>query len=441
MNNINRILNKCVRSGVSMAEVYSISQKTMKISVRNGKVEMITKSTPGGLAIRYFSVDRVAFAHTTNLSDNTIDLMIAKLSTLSKKTSKLEFASLPEPQNITENLDIYGPGFTEISTDDKIVYLVDMENFALKYDPLIKQSNGFSYTETISTVKLVNTNGIDLESNDTVYDIGINLAAAKDNEMFPGEGNFAARHFEDLPNPELMVEKIAGRAVRLLGGTTIEPGEYEIILTPNAANSILYGLANALNGDDYSKGSTFLADKEEDKFADSKLSLIDDSLMPRGLKSKTFDDEGTASQKNVLIENGVLKTALYDFNTAARQGKRSTGSAARRTYRDFPNIWPGNFYIPAGKDKVDDVIASCRKGIVVETTQGWGLRSIDGKYSAGINGTLIRNGKRIKPVANVTLAASTDELFNGIGAICDDLTFYHSFNSPSIMIKKMHVGA
>jgi PmbA protein len=441
MNTMDRILDKCVRSGAQMAEVYDISQKRMSITVRDGKVETIEKSTPGGVAIRYYSFDRSSFAHSTDTSDAVIDKMIARMSSLTKKISKDENAVLPEPGQYPSNLDIFAPSFTDISTESKIDYLTELEQIALRYDPLITNSNGIRYTETVSTKSIANSNGVNASYDSTFYQVSVNLVASKNSEMFPGEMEFSARHFEDLPKPDEMVDKAAGQAIRLLGGTPVDAGDYEIIFTPSGAGSILWGLNFALNGEDFIKGSSFLAGKEGQKFADSKLFVFDDATMPRGVSSRPFDAEGTASMKNILIENGVLKNELYDMKTAARAGVKSTGSASRRNFSDLPGIWPSNFYIVAGSDKVDDVVSSCSKGIIVEITQGWGLNSISGMYSAGINGTLIRNGKKIKPVANVTLGASTDELFNGIGAVCDDLTFYQSFNSPTIMIKKMKVGA
>jgi PmbA protein len=325
--------------------------------------------------------------------------------------------------------------------ESKIDFLFGLEDLALNYDPLIKQSNGAWSVETISTTKLVNSHGLELSFDDTFYRVGVDVIAAKGDEMYPGEGSFSVRHFDDLPKPEEMVDRVAGKAVRLLGGTSIDPGDYEIILTGRATGSLLWGLSFALNGDDFIKGSSFLSGKEGDKFADSKFSLFDDATMPRGVSSRPFDDEGVASEKIALVEKGVLKSALYDLKTAAKAGKTSTGSSAREEYNIFPGIGTSNFYIGTGTDKFDDVLASCKKGILVEDTQGWGLHSITGQYSAGINGTLIRNGKRIKPVANITLAGGTDDIFNGVGAVCDDISFYHRFNSPTLMIKKMHVGA
>jgi PmbA protein len=237
------------------------------------------------------------------------------------------------------------------------------------------------------------------------------------------------------------VDLIAAKAIRLIGGSSVESGDYEIIFTPEASRSILWGLIYGLNGEEYLNGSSFLAGRDSKKFADSALSVYDDATMPRGIASRPVDDEGSVSGKLTLVENGTFKAAMYDTNNAAKAGLTSTASASREDHKGIPKIAPSNFYIAAGKDKVSDVIASCKKGILVETTQGWGLHSVTGQYSAGINGVLIRNGKSIKPVASVTLAGSNEDLFRGIGAVCDDLTFYRKYNAPSIMIEKMRIGA
>jgi PmbA protein len=441
VNKIDRILDKCVRSGAAMAEVYNLSQKQTSITVRDGKVEMINKATPGGTAIRYFTAEKSSFAHTTDTSDAVVDELIAKLVNLAKKTAEEEKVTLPNPESDPDNLDIYSTAFADSPTETKIEYLIDLEQRALKYDPSIKQSNGMDYTETISSVSIANTNGVSKSYDSTLYTVAIKVAAVKNNEMYPGEEEYSARYFDDLPSPDELVEKVAGMAVRLVGGTPVDPGDYEIIFTPNVAGTILFGIAYALKGNDYLKDISFLAGKEGTQFADSRLTIYNNAIMPRGISTWPFDDEGSPSANTTVVENGIFKTALYDTQTATKAGKKSTASSSREDYSKFPDIWPGNLYIAAGTDKANDIIASCKKGIIVEGAHGWGLNSVTGQYSAGINGTLVRNGRRIKPVANVTLAASTDDLFKGIAAIGDDLTFYRSLNMPTIMIKKMKIGA
>ena len=441
MDSIDRILDKCIRAGAEMAEVFNLSQKTLSISVRDGKVETIKKATPGGLAIRFFSFGKSAFAHTTDISNSSIDRIISRLSRLAKKTGKDEFATLPIPQNYEQNLDIYDTSFVDLLVEDKIDFLLTLEEIALKYDPLIKKSNGVSYNETITTHMLVNSNGVRLSYDSTLYQVWISVVASKRGEMYPGEGHLSARHFRDLPKSEKIVEQFASKAVRLIGGTPIAGGDYEIIFTPDAANSLLWGLSYALNGENSLKGSSFLAGKEGTKIAVNDFTVYDDALMPRGIASRPADDEGTASMKLALLKDGVLHGFMYDAKNAAKAKVNSTASAYRDDYNSFPDISPSNFYIAPGNSRVEDVVASCKKGIIVEDTQGWGLHSVTGQYSAGINGILVQNGRWIKPVANVTIAASADEILNGLVAICDDITFYRKFNSPTLMIKRMTVGA
>jgi len=441
MELIKRILDKCVSVGAEQAEVYNISQKALNLTVRDGRVEAITKSAPGGAAIRFISAGKSAFAHTTDISDQAIDELISRLSKLAEKTIGDKSADMTDPLTDISDLDIYNPSYADVPTDRKIEYLKNLDQLAAHYDPLIKQSNGVEYNETITTLNLANTNGLDVSYDSTLYKIWLCITAAKNDEMFPGEGEYYVRHFDDLPNPEDIVDQTASTAIQLVGGTTVESGDYEIIFTPEGARSILYGLAYALNGEDFLKGSSFLAGKLGKKFADSILNVYDDASMLRGVASRPFDDEGIASKKLTLIENGTLKGVMYDMKTAAKADALSTASAYRKDYFSYPEISYSNLYIAPGKDKVEDVIASCKKGIIVKTTQGWGLNSVTGQYSAGINGILVRNGQRIKPVANVTLAAGPDDVLKGIGAICDDLTFFRRLNSSSIMIKKMKVGA
>jgi PmbA protein len=441
MELIDRILDKCLRAGADMAEVYYISHKTLSLAVRDGKVETVKKATPGGLAIRYYSGGKIAFAHTTDTSDKVIDKHIASLRNLAVKTGEDKFAILPSAQKYGPDLEINDTTYSDEALDAKIEYLQRLEQMAINFDPRISQSNSVWYEEYISTRSIVNTKGLNVSYDSTSYGVGVSVVASKDGQMYPGEGMLWVRRFGGLPTPEKIAEQFSGRAVRLIGGKPVESGDYEIIFAPKAANSILWGLSGALNGDNAMKGASFLEGKIGSKITSESLTLYDDQLMPQGIASRPADDEGVASMKLSLIEGGVLKGFMYDSRTAAKAKVVSTASAGKDDYSILPAINASNFYIAPGTTKVDDVISSCRKGIIVEETAGWGLQGVNGQYSAGINGILVIDGKKMRPVADVTIAGSADEILNGIGAICDDISYYDNFSSPSIFVKKMKVSS
>ncbi|UCE67537.1 MAG: TldD/PmbA family protein [Candidatus Zixiibacteriota bacterium] len=441
MEFVEKILDKCMDTGADSAEVFNLNQKNLSLTVREGRLETIQKSTPGGLAVRFFKDNKTAFAHTTDLSDRSVNDMIHKTKNMAAKTEPDEFAILPDPGQYGRDLDIFDDSRVGVSTDEKIAFLVNLEKLAMDYDMLVDKSNGSWCSEVLSDIELLNSNGVKSIYKSSYYSVGISVIASKNGNMFPGEGSVNARHFDDLPPAEKIVDKYVSRALRLVGGTPVSGGDYEIIFTPYVPFSMLWGLSFALNGENALKGTSFLAGKKGEAFADGRLNIYDDAVRPRGVASRPADHEGVPSQNNKLVDKGVLTGFLYDTRTAAKAGGKSTGSSVRYDYNANPEISTSNFYIAPGDDKAEDVIASCKKGIIVEKIHGWGLYSVNGQYSAGINGTLIRNGKRVKPVANVTIAAGPEDFFKGIGAVCDDIAFYDRFSSPTIMIKKMKVGA
>jgi PmbA protein len=441
MEFVEKILDKCVDAGADSAEVFRINQKVISLTVRDGQVETIEKSTPGGMAIRFYKNNKTAFAHTTDLTEKSIESVIQKTKNMADKTEPDEFAILPGPGQYGRDLDIYSEARANVSLDEKITYLANLEKLGMEYDVLVDKSNGAWCREVLSELELATSNGVNASYRSSSYNVGLSVVVTKKGDMYPGEGSVYARHFSDLISAEDIADKYVSRALRLIGGTTVSGGGYEIIFTPRAATSILWGLRYALNGEEALKGASFLAGRKGETIAGEKLNLYDDALMIRGVASRPFDHEGVPSRKIKLIDKGVLTGFLYDSRTAARAGEESTGSAIREDYSAIPGISPSNFYFAAGEDNADDVVRSCKKGLIVESVHGWGLYSVNGQYSAGINGTLVRNGRRVKPVANVTIAAGPEDLFKGIGAVCDDITFYDDYCSPTIMVRKMKVGA
>lgn len=441
MEMLNKIIDKCIHAGGDMVECFFSKSDRLRLSVRDGKLESIKKASPEGIAIRYFSSSRMAFAYSNDLSDSAIDSLISSVRRLADKTSPDEFAVLPQPQNYRQDIAIFDDRFMKLPVEDKIDYVQNLEEKALKFDPLIVRSNSAWYEESQTTRAIVNSQGLKVEYGDTRYTVGLSVVAEKSGQMYPGEGSLTVRRFSDLPEPEQIAGRFASRAVRLVGGTPIEGGDYEIVFTPRGAASILWGLYYALNGDNNYRGSSMFSKKLNTKVAADILSLIDDPHLPFGPESCPADDEGVSTSRVTLIDNGILKNYLYDTRTAAKAKTASTGSARRGSIQTLPEISASNFFIAPGVIKVDDIIASCRKGVIVEETQGWGLNSITGQYSAGISGTLVLNGKKIRPVGNVTLAASAEDLLNGIEAIGDDLEIFDRINSPTLKVKRMKIGS
>jgi PmbA protein len=156
--------------------------------------------------------------------------------------------------------------------------------------------------------------------------------------------------------------------------------------------------------------------------------------------SEPFDGEGVPTQKRIILDKGVLKGFLYNTIVAKRAGLKSTGNASRSGFTSLPGIGPHNFYIAAGQTKPEDVIKATKTGLWLKEVTGYGINPVNGNFSGGASGFWIENGKVAFPVKGLTIAATADEMLNGIDLVADDLDLDRTITAPTFRIKLMQIG-
>jgi len=188
----------------------------------------------------------------------------------------------------------------------------------------------------------------------------------------------------------------------------------------------------------YRKNS-FLVDKLNQLIAVEELNIIDDATLSGGIDSRYFDDEGLPSRRNIVIENGVLKTYLCDCYSARKLKCAPTGSARRGPHTD-PAPSTSNFFLPAGKYSPEEIIGSVNNGLYLTGLNWVGINYVTGDYSRGAEGIWIENGKLAYPVQEFTVAGNVLEMLKLISMIGNDLEFRGSINAPSFKIDRMMVS-
>ena len=134
------------------------------------------------------------------------------------------------------------------------------------------------------------------------------------------------------------------------------------------------------------------------------VTAIDDGTIPNGWGSTNIDDEGTPTQKNILIENGILKSYLIDKLNGRRMGMESTGSGRRQSYKFAPTSRMNNTYIAAGDSSLEEIIANTEWGLYAKKLGGGSVNPATGDFNfAVMEGYLVENGKTLKPVRGATL--------------------------------------
>jgi len=238
--------------------------------------------------------------------------------------------------------------------------------------------------------------------------------------------------FADLDDPAKIGQSAGERAIARLNPTRPKTAKLPVFFDPRVAGSLLGHLAGAINGASVARGTSFLKDRLGQRIFAAGINIQDDPRRVRGLRSRTFDGEGTPTKARALIEDGILTTWLLESRSARQLGMTPTGHASRGTSGP-PSASASNLYLAAGTSTPAELMADVKEGLYVTEMIGMGVNGVTGDYSRGAAGFMIRDGALAEPVAEVTIAGNLLEMFAAM-VPASDLVFRRGTDSPTVRI-------
>jgi PmbA protein len=249
----------------------------------------------------------------------------------------------------------------------------------------------------------------------------------------------SARHLEDLDDAAEIGRKAGKRAVARLNSGRPKPGKYPVLFDPRVSSTLLGHYVGAITGSSIARKTSFLQDKLGQKvFADS-VTIVDDPLRLRGLRSRPFDGEGVRVSRKALVADGVLTSWIAESASARQLGIEPTGHASRGV-GGAPGAAPSNLYMEAGTRSREALLAAFPEALLVVELIGQGVNAVTGDYSRGAVGFMIRNGEIAEPVSEITIASNLIEMFATLEP-ASDLDFRRGIDAPTILVPEMTVGA
>lgn len=437
-----RAIDRAKTQGASAADAMIREDDTFSVTVRMGEVETLKEAISRSLMLRVFVGKRTAASHTSDLTPAVVDRLVDETVEMARLTSEDDSGGLPAeatPRSGFPNLDLLDSSWETMTPDERIDLAVRTEAAALSADKAITNSEGASFEYARSQVALANTqgfNGVYEGTGAGLYCVPI--AQSKDG-MQRDHWMSAARHRNKLASPEEIGRRAAERALRRLGARKIPTCQVPVVFDPLPARSLLNHVFEAVAGSSIYRRSSFLVDQVGKTVAAPIVSIVDDALMPGGLGSSPFDDEGVPTQTTAIIENGVLKNYLHTAYTARKLASKPTGSGSRAASGTV-TIGPTNFYLKAGTHSPEEILASIKKGLYVVELIGFGVNAVTGDYSRGAVGLWIENGRLTHPVQEVTIAGNLREMLKNIEMIGNDVTFIGSIAAPTLKISNMVIS-
>ena len=221
-----------------------------------------------------------------------------------------------------------------------------------------------------------------------------------------------------------------------MGGEILDTGTYIGLLTPACACQILEILSPSFLSENLFKNKTHLKEKTGQMTFSEKITLLDSGT--RGIGAFPFDGEGVPSRENVLVGQGVFESFLYDMYYGNLLKKASTGNGVRSGIKEPPRCATRGFYIDSGTGKAG--IEELKEGIVIEELMGTHMaNSVTGDFSLGAIGHYYSGGKK-KPFKGVIFSGNLFDVLSAVQAVGDDLTFYGSYGSPSLLIEGLKIS-
>ncbi len=224
---------------------------------------------------------------------------------------------------------------------------------------------------------------------------------------------------------------------------TIQSGRMPVLFAPTGALVLGLPLMLGLNGKSVYTSISPMVGKIGEKLFDDKLTIVDDPTLDGKFGSASYDDEGVAHRRNVLVEQGVLKGFMYDLKTAAQSGVESTGNGSRSLFSP-PRPSPTNLIFGAGETPLAEIIASIDEGLLVENALGLGQGNvISGAFSNSLSLAFkIEKGEIVGRVKDVSIAGNVYDLLQDVAAVSRETKWvYYNFNLPYILLPDVNVVA
>jgi PmbA protein len=286
----------------------------------------------------------------------------------------------------------------------------------------VRQVSSADYSDARVEVALASTTGIRSSSRRTTAFVSVDAIAGEGADSQTGTGFSVGRAPAQLRPEEATADAVL-RSTRLLGAQKARSGRCTVVFDPRVVSTLLSVVASALSGEAVVKGRSFFAGRIGESVAGTAVTLVDDPTDARAFSAASYDGEGLACRRNILISDGTLGMFVYDTVSARRAKTRSTGSAVRGGFAGTPSAGCRALVLSPGAQNAEEILAEVGEGLYVQSVTGIhsGVNPVSGDFSVGAEGLLIHRGALAEPVREVTVASTLQRMLQSVVAIGNDL--------------------
>lgn len=422
---LQKLVTRALAHGGEYADVFIEYRETTALVVEDGKLEKVVTGSEAGAGIRLIYKGRTAYAFSNDLSEEALSAAATEVSAAARDRST----------DIVLDLAIRRPATlfpvkkipSEIPLERKIGIVRQADRTARAFDSRIRQVTGV-YRDSVQKVRIATSEGY-IAQDDRVYTTAMVQVLAADGAViqtgYESAGGFTGFELFDDYDIEALSLKAARRAVNMLSARKCPGGRMPVIVASSAGGTMIHeAIGHGLEADLAQQGLSVFSGKIGSQVASELITVLDDATLAGKRGSLGFDDEGMPSQRTVLVEDGMLRTYMYDRLTAMKDRTLSTGNGRRESARHRPIPRMTNTFIKPGSTPPERIVSSVDRGLLVTKMGGGQVNTVTGDFVFEVQeGYLIENGSAGDLVREATLTGNGPQALISIDMVGDDLGF------------------
>jgi len=434
------LVERGLAAGASAADALYVGDRSAEVQVRLGKLESASRSEGEEVGLRLFVGQQSATAASSDLSDDALASLVERCLAMARQAPEDPYAGLAPAELLQRGAlpDLDSEDGAEPPSKALRARALEAEQAALGVRG-VTNSSGAGASASASMIALATSGGFSGAQRSTGHGVSAAVITGEGSGMQRDHEWHSARHLADLESAEAVGRRAGERAVARLDPSRPRPGRYPVIFDPRVSASLLGHLAGAITGSSVARKTSFLLDKLGERVFAEDVTIVDDPLRRRGLRSRPFDGEGLRVARRELVANGVLTSWIADSAAARQLGIAPTGHAARGV-GGAPGASPSNLYLAPGARSRDELLAVFPDAVLVIELIGQGANLVTGDYSRGAVGFMVRGGAIAEPLAEITVAANLTDMFATLEP-ASDLELRRGIDAPTILVPEMTVGA
>lgn len=424
---LDTILKKTLGKGGEYADLFVEWRRPTFIQIEDDKVEKVVSGTESGAGLRLIYEGRTYYAYSNDLSETALMEIAGSLSAGIKSgraVSDINFNLKTQRPKV--DFVIKTPPET-VGVDRKIKLVESANRVARGVSDKIRQVSVI-YRDSIQKVQIATSTG-EIVEDERVQTVALVSVVAEEGGVIqtgyePIGGHIGFEIFDEISLDDV-ARNSAEKAVRMLKARRAPGGRMPVVVSSTAGGTMIHeAIGHGLEADLSGQGLSAFSGKLGAQVASTIVSVLDDATIPGKRGSFRFDDEGTPSQRTVLVKDGILVGFMYDRLSAMREKKTPTGNGRRQSYEYRPIPRMTNTFIAPGSHAPEEILKSTNSGLFVAKMGGGQVNTVTGEFVFDVTeGYLIEGGRIGELVRGATLTGSGPEVLMSIDMVGTDMGF------------------